>query len=148
MARVSDLENLCVLEQTAFAGDRISRRSWKRLIDGTSNVVMLIEYSTELAGALVMLYRKGSTAARIYSIATAPSYAGKGLGGHLLSFAKMRARHDGFTCLRLETRIDNHRAQTLFRRHGFEAFERKFNYYEDGADALRFHMPLRRPERH
>lgn len=89
-----------------------------------------------------MLRRTGSSVARLYSIAVAPSARGQGVAGRLLDDAAERARNDGAAVLRLETRADNHAAQRLFQHHGFMTLGRKVAYYEDGADALRFQKSL------
>jgi len=60
----------------------------------------------------------------------------------LLEAAIEQARAAGASVLRLETRVDNEAAQSLFRRHGFTPLDRKPAYYEDGTDALRFQKSL------
>ena len=141
----ADLVALSELELAAFAGDRISPRSWKRLIASRSASVTVArggDCTGGVLGATVVLRRARSSVARLYSIAVAPAARGRGIAGRLLDEAIQHTRDSGAAVLRLETRADNHSAQHLFMRHGFSPLDRKAAYYEDGADALRFQKSL------
>jgi hypothetical protein len=93
-------------------------------------------------GSVVILHRRGSSVARIYSIAVAPAARGKGLAGGLLRYAIEWARSHGSAILRLETRVDNKEAQSLFAHLGFLEFDRRAGYYEDGVEAIRYQKYL------
>jgi ribosomal protein S18 acetylase RimI-like enzyme len=133
---------LSQLEQSAFAGDRISRRSWRGLIASASATVTLAHQHSGIVAASVLLHSQRTSVARLYSIAVAPNARGQGLARMLLEAAIEDARAAGSSVLRLETRVDNQAAQSLFRHHGFTPLDRKPAYYEDGADALRFQKSL------
>lgn len=141
-ACVKDVDALSRLEQSVFAGDRISRRSWRGLITSASATVTLASTHSGLVGASVLLHSEHTSVARLYSIAVDPGARGQGLARLLLEAAIERARTAGSSVLRLETRVDNKAAQSLFRRHGFTPLDRKPAYYEDGMDALRFQKSL------
>ena len=47
--------------------------------------------------------------------------------------------------VRLETRLDNSRAQALFARQGFAVTGRTDGYYQDGMAALRLERPIQSP---
>jgi len=144
-ASIADLAALSALEDAAFDGDRISPRSWRRLLCSRSAQVATVHSSVApggLLGASVVLRRARSSVARLYSIAVAPAARGRGVAGRLLDEAIRHARDSGAAVLRLETRSDNHAAQDLFMQHGFSALDRKPAYYEDGADALRWQISL------
>ena len=132
---------LSALEQASFSQDRIARRSWRRLLRRPSALVLVAE-ARELAGALVLLFRRGAGIARVYSLAVAASSRGSGIGGALLAQAGAAAAQRGCTHLRLETRLDNRAAQALFRRHGFAVTGRTEHYYQDGMTALRLERRL------
>jgi [ribosomal protein S18]-alanine N-acetyltransferase len=133
-----DLALLNALEETSFSLDRITRRSWRRLLRQPSALVLIAGSD----GALVLLFRRGARIARIYSIAVAAARRGSGLGGALLEEAGNAALRRGCTHLRLETRLDNRGAQALFRRQGFAPIGRTENYYQDGMAALRLERCL------
>jgi len=136
-----DLAALTALEAASFNLDRIARRSWRRLLCRPSALV-LVAGTADLVGALVLLFRRHSRIARVYSIAVAATERGSGLGGALLSEAGWAAVRRGCTHLRLETRLDNRAAQALFRRQGFALTGRTENYYQDGMAALRLERRL------
>ena len=95
-----------------------------------------------LEGACVVLRRKGSSVARLYSIAVAPAARGAGVAAELLTAAIQDAREAGCAVLRLESRASNATAHRLFLRHGFMELGRKFAYYGDGEAALCFQKDL------
>jgi len=142
---LTDLPALLKLEEDSFPGDRISARSWRRLLASRSARVTTARQdvsSPRLLGATVVLQRARSSVARLYSIAISPDARERGLASRLLQEAIRHARDSGAAVLRLETRADNDAAQRLFVRHGFRPLDRKASYYEDGADALRFQISL------
>ena len=142
LARAGDHRALDDLERSAFEVDRISARSWRRLLISPSAQVLVCRSQEQLDGACVVLRRKGSSVARLYSIAVAPTARGAGLAARLLSAALGNARQAGCAVLRLESRQDNAAAHRLFARHGFTLSGRKAGYYEDGEDALCFQRDL------
>jgi len=137
LALPSDLARLIALEQASFTGDRIAPRSWRRLLRRPSALVLVAAAGDGIAGALILLFRRHSCIARVYSIAVAERRRGSGLGHSLIETAKGLAAQQGCSRLRLETRLDNGPAQTLFRRLGFAVAGQTPDYYQDGMAALR-----------
>ena len=141
-ADMQDLPALVHLEQSAFSGDRISLRSWRRLVGSNSASVTIASTADGLAGASVLLHSTRSSVARLYSIAVDPAARGQGVARRLLEAAIERARAVGASVLRLETRTDNLAGQALFASYGFTPLDRKPGYYADGMDALRWQTSL------
>jgi len=142
-ARASDVDALAAIEKAVFAGDRISRRSFRALIERETAEVMVAQADGGIAGYAVVLLRTGSGVARLYSIAAGPGFAGHGVGRLLLEAAEDTAfRHDRML-LRLEVREDNPRAISIYEKAGYRRFGREADYYEDGATALRYEKTLR-----
>lgn len=141
-ATTDDVAALVRLETAAFPGDRLSARSWRRLLASASATVTVARQGSELAGAAVLLRRRRTSVARLYSIAVAPTARGQGVARLLLAAALARARETGASVLRLETRRDNHAAQALFAEHGFTAFGESPGYYDDGEAAVCMQRPL------
>jgi len=140
-----DVRALEDLERRSFSGDRLSRRSWRRLIDSPSAIVTIASGSQQQPlAASVLLFRSTASVARLYSIAVDAAARGRGLGQRVLQRCVDDARAYGCDRLRLETRADNHAAQRLFRGLGFREFARKPSYYEDGQAAWRFEKSLLR----
>jgi ribosomal protein S18 acetylase RimI-like enzyme len=66
-ALVADIDALLAIENAAFATDRISRRSFRLLIERDTASVLVADEG-DLTGYCVVLYRRGSGVARLYSI--------------------------------------------------------------------------------
>jgi hypothetical protein len=96
-----------------------------------------------IAGYALTIWRAGTGVARLYSIATDPTFRGKGVAAVLLSDAERAAFAAGRAVLRLEVATTNAPALALYRRAGYRVFERVAEYYEDSSDALRMEKPLR-----
>ncbi len=136
-ARPGDLEVLVALEERCFAGDRLSRRSFRHLLARGHAITLLGECEGQVLGYVVVTLREGSQQARIYSIAVDPAAQGRGLGRLLLTAAERAAQDVGRTSCRLEVRVDNHAAIELYRSFGYRQVSVYPSYYEDGADGLR-----------
>ncbi len=157
-ATPEDLEALVVLEQTCFSADRMSKRSFRHQLQQFHNLLLVAEVDDDeekeerelVAYALVFL-RKGTSLARLYSIAVAPYAHGQGLAKALLLEAEEQAAEQGRMFMRLEVRKDNGAALHLYRKLGYKQFGLYLDYYEDHADALRLQkriIPLERVEEH
>ena len=141
-ARASDVDALLAIENAVFLTDRLSRRSFRRLIGRPSAAVLVAEVGGKVAGYCILLFRAGNPVARLYSIATAPDMAGQGLGRALIEAAERAAVERGKHSLRLEVRQDNERALSIYRRAGFRPVGSKPGYYQDGMTALRMEKSL------
>lgn len=146
LAREGDVSQLLDLEENSFPGDRISERSWRALIGRPSAVVLVAVHRRAILGAAILLTRRGTRIARLYSVAVAQAARGAGLGRALMTQLTGSARRRGCVEMRLESRADNLTAHSLFRELGFAQFgAARGNYYDDGAAALRFRKCLRVP---
>lgn len=141
-ARATDINALAAMEDAVFEGDRLSRRSFRRLIGRDSAVLLVAGAGGSLTGYSLVLFRVRNTVARLYSIATAPTTERSGTGRLLLDAAENAARQRGCTLMRLEVRQDNARALRLYEQNGYRRIGTKPGYYEDGATALRYEKRL------
>ncbi|MGH8160691.1 MAG: GNAT family N-acetyltransferase [Gammaproteobacteria bacterium] len=141
-ADLQDLAALVALEGAAFTRDRLSRRQLRYLLSRARARILVAERRGTPVGYVILLFRRDSAWARVYSIAIAAAARGRGLGSALLAAAEA-AVHDAGRCgLRLEVRRDNAGAIALYRARGFRQFAVVGDYYEDGQDALRFEKTL------
>lgn len=142
-ATAADCDALAALEARVFAHDRISRRAFGHLTTRANAAVLVaVDGGGGVCGGAVVLLRKGSRRARLYSIAVAPGCQGKGLGRVLLGAAEAAACARGAGFLRLEVRCDAPAVQAFYRRHGYRPYGSRPGYYEDGAAALCMEKPL------
>lgn len=140
-ARLDDLAALQALE-AEFPGDRLSRRALLRAIHSPRARFRVALAGEVLLGNALVLLRRDSAAARLYSLIVAATGRGRGLGGQLLDDAAIQARRADCDELRLEVRADNVAAIRLYQRAGFVEFGRRPGYYADGAEAVRMRKRL------
>lgn len=140
-ARLGDLDILVALE-ARFPSDRLDRRGFRHLLTRARADVWVYEYAGRVCGNVVVLYRRGSRCARIYSIVVDARSGGLGIGTALLKTAETGARRRGCREMRLEVRPRNGHARRLYQRSGYAVIKRVPDYYEDGGPALRLRKPL------
>lgn len=143
-AGVQDVDALVALEQSAFQGDRISRRQFRYLLTrGHARTLVAPDpVGRGLLGYVMLLFSRGTSLARLYSIAVSEAARGMGLGRELVRAAEEVARRNGCADLRLEVRRDNPASLALFRGMGFREFGTIEDYYEDHMGALRLQKSL------
>ncbi|MBI3778538.1 MAG: GNAT family N-acetyltransferase [Gammaproteobacteria bacterium] len=140
-ARIDDVAMLAQLEQR-FPTDRLSRTSLRGLLRRGHASVRVCEQDNVLAGNAVVLYRRGSAIARLYSLVVHPDYLRRGIGRMLLAAAEAASVDHGCRELRLEVRPDNLPAIQLYRKAGYVVTDKIGKFYEDGTDALRMSKRL------
>ncbi len=94
------------------------------------------------AAAAVLLKRKNSKIARLYSLAVHPRFRGEGLGRELLVHLASTCRNNGLSAIRLEVGTENETAMRLYREAGFQMVGLLRRYYADGGDACRMELRL------
>lgn len=135
-ARRDDLDAVDAIEQASFSVDRFSRRALRRLLASPSAETLITERDGAPAGYVIVLFRKGSTVARLYSLAVRQEARGTGVGSTLARAAAECAMTHGARRLRLEVRASNEAARALYAREGFRALGEIPGYYPDGEPAL------------
>jgi ribosomal protein S18 acetylase RimI-like enzyme len=138
LADKSDVTALCDLEERCFSTDRLSRRSFTRFV-GTDRANLLVaeEDDDRLVGYSLILFHRGTSLARLYSIAIAPEARGRGIAETLLQRGEEAAVARSRVFMRLEVHTGNHSAIRLYEKLGYRRFGVYHDYYEDHADALR-----------
>jgi ribosomal protein S18 acetylase RimI-like enzyme len=137
-----DLDVVDAVEAASFDADRFPRRNLARLLASPSTETVLAECEGAPAGYVLLLFRKGAKAARLYSLATTPGARGKGVAAKLVHAALGRAIKRGCDRLLLEVRLSNAAAARVYERAGFLKLEVMPAYYDDGEDALRMELRL------
>ncbi len=145
-ATLADLDCLSALERDSFSSDRISPRSFRRLIRSASAVCRVMRDRAAILGYYLLLFRSGTGVARLYSIAVDRRHRGRGIARALIASAERTARRGGRTRIRLEVREDNRAAIGLYERLGYRPTGRRTAYYADRADAVRYEKRLDRRE--
>ena len=140
-ATLTDLPALIELE-ALFPSDAMTRRTMRRFISAPNAAFLIAEHNGRVMGNLLMLTRRDTTLARIYSVIVSPAARGLGLGRELVVAAENEARQRGCSGMVLEVRVDNVVARTLYERLGYTLLKPLPGYYEDEGDGLRLRKPL------
>jgi ribosomal-protein-alanine acetyltransferase len=143
LAVPNDLAALLELEQQCFTSDRLNSRNFRWMINRAHGQLIVAECADQLLGYALVLFHRGTSLARLYSIAISVQARGAGLGKQLLERIEVCARERECTCLRLEVRTDNPTAIALYERNGYQRFAFIRDYYEDHVDALRLEKRIR-----
>lgn len=141
-ARADDVAALVALEAGSFATDRLTRRGFRHLVASPTAACLVGETGGELAGYALVLFRRNAGVARLYSLAVAPTWRGRGIAGRLMEAAEDAARERGARWLRLEMREDDAAAAALYRARGYRACGHCPDYYADHAGAVRLQKDL------
>lgn len=136
-AEPSDLEELLRLEESSFDNDRLSRRSFNRWLSQQRRVFLVCEENESLCGYILVIIRRGTRLARMYSLAVDSAFRGRGLARMLIEKAEREARKAGALFMRLEVARNNSSAISLYEKLGYVQFGLYRDYYEDHSDALR-----------
>lgn len=141
-AVLADLDALLQLERECFDTDRISQRSMRRFLKRNSPIFRVAEEAGQVLGYGLLLCHKGTSLARLYSLAVSPRAQGKGLGKTLMAALEDAAEADERRFIRLEVRTDNAAAIALYKNSGYKTIGKRPGYYEDGGDALQLEKRL------
>jgi len=141
-ATLEDIPDLVEIETRSFDIDRLSRRNFRHILSKGHATTLIAELEKNPVGYVMVLYNRGTSMARLYSIAVLPEGRGKGVGLTLAGEAEEAAIDNGCAYLRLEVHPKNKASQEMFARLGYKQFGIYTDYYEDHADALRFEKAL------
>ncbi|MEG0807361.1 MAG: ribosomal protein S18-alanine N-acetyltransferase [Alistipes sp.] len=136
-----DLAAIAAVENSCFDDDAFSRRQLNYLLCKAQGACYVACCGEQIVGYLSLLTRRTISSGRIYSAAVSPAARSAGIGQALFEAAFAHARRLGLSSLTLEVRVDNVRAEALYRRMGFTADHLLKSYYHDGTDG--WHMTLR-----
>lgn len=136
-----DIPALTRLE-AVFPTDRMSARNFQDLLRRGRGSVLVYEEDGAISGDAVVLYRRNSSTARIYSLVVEPAQRGRGIAQQLLAAVEAEAAERHCRRLHLEVRPDNAAALRLYARLGYVAERRLERFYEDGSTALQLSKML------
>ena len=135
-ATLPDVSALTQLESRCFDSDRISSRSFRRFITEKRSDLLLVEHDGSVVGYFLLIYRRGTSLARLYSLAVDPDKRKRGIAELLMSAAEKAASARNCVLLRLEVRFDNLSAIRLYQKLNYHEFAVKHDFYEDHSDSI------------
>jgi ribosomal-protein-alanine N-acetyltransferase len=141
-----DIEPIHGLEQELFPDDAWSRSMyWSELADTRHPNARRHYLVAEAPDGTVAGYAGLAVVARVGDVQTigvSEEHQGAGLGARLLGELVRRATALDCYEVLLEVRVDNHRAQRLYTRLGFERIGRRRGYYQGNVDAYVMRLTL------
>jgi ribosomal protein S18 acetylase RimI-like enzyme len=145
-ATADDVSTLVHIENRAFTSDRISRRSFRYLMSKANAATLVAVCGGDaICGYAIVLFNRGTSLARLYSVAVNPNCHRRGIGSELLAAAENIARQHAAAYMRLEARADADQVQAFYRAQGFRKFSMQPHYYEDDVAAVRMEKSLAPP---
>ena len=145
LASLSDLAEICAIEDTAFT-EPYPRSLLEQLVRECSQSFFVATNDAEQILGYCVCTISGRSA-HLISIAVDSNLRRKGLGTTLLRRAIESLTAIGVHELWLEVKTDNLEAIGLYRNFGFKTEGLLKAYYSDGSDALRMNLILRPPNR-
>lgn len=130
------------LESRCFSVDAQSPRSLRYLLTRANASTVLACQHGRAVGYVMLLFRRNSRVARLYSIAVAPESRGQGVAEALAQAAQDEATEHGAQEIRLEIRAGNQASRRLFTRLGYRLSGLLPAYYPDGEDGIRMQKLL------
>ncbi len=137
-AQPADLQRLVEIENRCFREDRLSRRSFRSFIRTEHDRLLVAQVGEQPEAYVLVLYRRGTSLARMYSLAVMPEMRGRGIAEELCRRAEQAAVRRRCIFMRLEVRVDNPGAMALYEKLGYRRVRRLRGYYEDGEDAWQY----------
>jgi ribosomal protein S18 acetylase RimI-like enzyme len=142
-ALLNDVNTLLSIELACFDYDACSKRSFRHFIKQPHITILVAEIAGQILGYAVMLLRKNSSRARLYSIAVQPEWHGQGLAKKLLAALESRLYLlPHISSIYLEVHQSNLKALAFYQLRGYQIFGEYHCYYDDGASAWRMLKPL------
>lgn len=141
-ATVLDIDVLCELEESSFdvaLHQRISRRQFYYILNKANADLLVAQADHDIAGAIVIFYRKNARLGRIYSIAVFQKYQGKGVGQALFLEAQKIMIDKGLEALVLELRADEPKLRAFYEKMGCKFLKKLKHYYVDRIDGIKMY---------
>jgi [ribosomal protein S18]-alanine N-acetyltransferase len=132
-----DLPAVARLEVTLFGEEAWSADMLATELAGEPARYYLVAADDGVIAGYAGMLAPGGGQADVLTVGVAHNRWGQGIGAALVENLVAEAGRRGCTEVFLEVRVDNDRAQRLYRRHGFDSVGIRRGYYQpSGTDAL------------
>ncbi len=139
-ARLRDLPRILEIERAAFGKWAWDRNLFAEYTHTCGDCFLVAEEGTRVAGYAIACPSRGG--ASLDSIAVAPDARGTGAAGRLLAAILRRLQRRGIPRLSLMVKRTNRRARAFYEKHHFRRIRSVPRYYEDGSNAVLYHLEL------
>lgn len=147
LATVLDIAQLVRIEQTSFSTDCLSGQKFKYFISKANSLLLTASKNGVIMGYALVLFHKGTSLARLYSIAVAPEYRSLKIGLKLMKKIEEYALDKGSTYIRLEVKASNFKAIKLYEDLDYRKFSYRVDYYQDHEDAICYEKKIRKNDK-
>ena len=132
-----DVPAVAKLEMALFGEEAWSPDMLASELAGEPGKYYLVAAEDGVVAGYAGLLAPGGGQADVLTVGVVQERWGEGIGAAMLENLLAEAARRGCTEVFLEVRVDNDRAQRLYRRHGFAGVGLRRGYYQpSGADAL------------
>lgn len=141
----ADLDSLVRMEQACFPTSlyhTMPRRQYLHMLTRAHGDVLVMVLGDTVIASAIVLYRKGSQGARLYSIAVSPAHGGQNHGTRFLDEIERRLAAQGYQTLSSEFRADLTRYLAWYTARGFNKTATLPAYYPDGCAGIRVKKQL------
>jgi ribosomal-protein-alanine N-acetyltransferase len=143
MAIVEDLNSLFELEQQ-FGAEAFTKKALRRFLSKGKNQCYIFEDNFGgIIGSAIVLRRKGSEKARLYSFIIDEKYRNQGVGRQYLRVVLEDVAKKAAS-ITLEVSERNLSAIRMYQSCGFEEVDWLEGYYKDGSAAIKMHRSFQK----
>ena len=143
LATEGDLNAIMALEKLSFGNDSWSKATMRQELISPHTFYLVAHVADELIGYAGLSKVKSSQSADVQTIAVSQEHRQQGIGRELMQRLIEQASSLGATELLLEVRQDRPAPRALYESLGFEAIDRRENYYQpDGVAAIVMRLAL------
>jgi N6-L-threonylcarbamoyladenine synthase len=147
-ATESDLQPIMELEKSSFGNDAWAKPTMRAELLAPHTFYVVAYIDEKVVGYAGLSKVKSSSSADIQTIAVDQSLRRRGIGRELMEKLIAQAIQLSATELYLEVREDKPEPQKLYESLGFEAIDKRENYYQpDGVAAIVMRLALNQKER-
>ncbi|HEX8248100.1 MAG TPA: ribosomal protein S18-alanine N-acetyltransferase [Pyrinomonadaceae bacterium] len=131
------LDEICRLNRRCFKkGENYNKQTLTYLLSETNTLSYCMTAANNEMVAFIFATGNVDGTGHITTIGVAPEHRRRGLAQELLVHAEVAMKRRQISVIRLEVRVSNVAAQSLYRRFGYATVQRLENYYNNGEDGF------------
>lgn len=132
---LAELDEVWQLDLRCFVdGEAYERETFNYLLTSPNAIARQIRTDKDEMAAFIVALIEIDGVGHITAIGVDPGYRRQGLARLLLLNIEETFRNRGISTIRLEVRVENHAAITLYEELGYVLVQRLNHYYSSGAD--------------
>jgi len=131
------LDEICRLNRRCFKkGENYNKQTLTYLLSEPNTLSYCITTTNNEMVAFIFATSNVDGTGHITTVGVAPEHRRRGLAQKLLVHAEAAMQRRKISVIRLEVRITNVAAQSLYRQFGYATVQRLENYYNNGEDGF------------